>query len=143
MTKNDDLIRKHYREQAEKSGDSLLSTIDERVIREKEVELIATFLSLVGRQSASGHLRVLDAGCGNGYTLSQLTARFPSWHFHGLDFTDELLSIAQSRNLEGCILDKGDIRRTKYDDSFFDIVYTERCIINILALRPAFCLCFR
>ena len=130
--KNDDLIREHYRAQAEKDRDSSLSTIGERVVREKEVELIKNFLSLVLEESSSDHPRILDAGCGNGYTLSQLIGCFPSWCFHGLEFTEELLSVAQDRNLKGCMLDQGDIRLTEYQDSFFDIVYTERCLINIL-----------
>jgi ubiquinone/menaquinone biosynthesis C-methylase UbiE len=129
---NDDLIRQHYRTQAEKAGSSPLSTIGERVIREKEVRLIKSFLELVRRNSGSRVLRVLDAGCGNGYTLGLLAEDRTPLELFGLEFTNDLLAIARERNLEGCVLDQGDIRQTRYEDAFFDVVYTERCLINLL-----------
>ena len=131
-TNGDDLIRKHYRAQAESDGDSPLSTIGERVVREKEVELIRSFLGTVRRKTASNELKILDAGCGNGYTLASLVRDHPGCEFRGLEFTEELLAIARARELPRCTLDHGDIRCTPYQSSFYDVVYTERCLINIL-----------
>jgi len=128
----DDLIRNHYRAQAENDGDSPLSTIGERVVRDKEVELIRNFLRAVYRQNASDQLKILDAGCGNGYTLALLVEDYPSFEFRGLEFTEEMLAIARGRNLPRCVLDQGDIRCTSYPSSFYDVVYTERSLINIL-----------
>jgi ubiquinone/menaquinone biosynthesis C-methylase UbiE len=42
----------------------------------------------------------------------------------------EMLAIAR-RDLS-CVLDRGDIRSTSYPSACFDVVYTERCLINIL-----------
>lgn len=128
----DALIRKHYREQAEKDGDSSLSTIGERVVREKELDLITSFIRVVSNQRQGEDVHVLDAGCGNGYTLSELTNTFQDVQFSGLEMTPELLQIAEKRKLERCQLDIGDIRHAPYDDSSFDIIFTERCLINIL-----------
>ena len=126
------LIRKHYRQEAEKDGNSPLSTMADQVVREKEVELIKGFLGMVRRKISVDTMRILDAGCGNGYTLEVLHALGPSFSFYGLEFTDEMLEIARNRNLAGCVLDHGDIISTHYEDCYFDVVYTERCLINIL-----------
>jgi ubiquinone/menaquinone biosynthesis C-methylase UbiE len=129
---HDDLIRRHYRAQAERDGDSSLSTIGERVIREKEIDLIRSFLRAVRRKKPSDDLTILDAGCGNGYTLALLVEDHPGCEFHGLEFTEEMLAIARRRELPRCVLDRGDIRSTSYPSQCFDVVYTERCLINIL-----------
>jgi ubiquinone/menaquinone biosynthesis C-methylase UbiE len=132
VNNTDSLIRQHYQQQAEKDGASPLSTIGEIVVREKEVELIKNFLVMVQRKTAATSLRILDVGCGNGYTLDALRKVDPSFCLYGLEFTEELLSIALSRNLKEVVLEPGDIRRTHYDDAYFDVVYTERCLINII-----------
>jgi SAM-dependent methyltransferase len=130
---NDALIRKHYREQADKDKDSPLSTIGERVVREKELDLITSFIRVVTRQRRGQQVcHVLDAGCGNGYTLQKLTDSFEEVQFSGLEMTPELLQIAEARQLKRCQLHSGDIRHAPYDDCSFDIIFTERCLINIL-----------
>lgn len=131
----DNLIRQHYQQQAEKDGASALSTIGENVVREKEVELIKNFLGMVRRKTAITTLRILDVGCGNGYTLEVLRKFDPSFRLYGLEFTEELLAIARSRNLKGVVLEPGDIRSTHYNDAYFDVIYTERCLINILNME--------
>jgi SAM-dependent methyltransferase len=135
---NDALIRKHYREQAEKDGDSPLSTIGERVIRDKEVDLITSFIRVVSRQRPGKEFQVLDVGCGNGYTMQRLTDTFDDVLFSGLEMTPELLKIAESRKLERCQLRGGDIRHAPYQDSSFDVIFTERCLINILDQKEQF-----
>jgi ubiquinone/menaquinone biosynthesis C-methylase UbiE len=133
MTKNnDDLIRKHYRAQAKEYGSSSSSTMAERVVREKEVALISKFVEIVRMRTSRNDLKILDIGCGNGYTLEVLQRENSSCSFYGLEFTDELLAIARDRNITGCVIDPGDIRATDYPDSFFDVIYSERCLINIL-----------
>jgi len=129
---SDDLIHKHYQQQAEKDGESPLSTIGERVVREKELAMIGDFLALLQRKSPNPSARVLDVGCGNGYTLGVLRERFPALQLNGLEFTEELLAIARNRKIAGCTIEPGDIRKTHYADNSFDAVYSERCLINIL-----------
>jgi SAM-dependent methyltransferase len=129
---HDALIRKHYREEAEECGDSPLSTMGEGVVRQKEVDLIISFVLAVSRRVQERQMHVLDAGCGNGYTLQKLTEVLKDCRFFGLEITPELLEIAITRRLKRCQLDGGDIRCAPYDDGVFDIIITERCLINIL-----------
>src|SRR5437660_3719880 len=78
------------------------------------------------------NLRVLDLGCGNGYALSVLAQAQPALRYCGVDFSEELLAIAKSRALSGCEFKEADARSLPFVDSSFDLVYTERCLINIL-----------
>ena len=56
----------------------------------------------------------------------------PGNHYCGLDFSEELLAVARARELSGCDLRLGDARTLPYEAGSFDVVYSERCLINIL-----------
>jgi ubiquinone/menaquinone biosynthesis C-methylase UbiE len=125
---NDELIRQHYEKVAESQGASPCSTMEDATIREREAALI---LETLGRAGAGGALDVLDLGCGNGYMLSRVIEAYPGNRYRGLDFSEQLLGIARSRGM-ACDLGLGDARDLPYQDRSFDLVYTERCLINIL-----------
>lgn len=126
---HDDLIREHYRGIASKHGDSPRSSMEDDFVRQKEVEWIAAF---VGAVTKSRPLRILDLGCGNGYTLEQVARAHPRNRYFGLDFTEELLTIARNRHIKGAEFAQGDARSLQFRSASFDLVYTERCLINIL-----------
>jgi ubiquinone/menaquinone biosynthesis C-methylase UbiE len=128
---NDQVIKEHYKLQADKHSDSALSTMEDPITRQKEVAVIRNFFSLpVVRQSAKN---VLEIGCGNGYTLNILSGEFPAYSFTGLDFSEDLLKIARGRNLKGVTFKQGDARKLDFESESFDVIYTERCIINLLS----------
>jgi len=127
---NDEIIREHYKTQAQKHKDSALSTMEDPITRQKEVTLIQNFFRLP--VVASNAKQVLEIGCGNGYTLSHLSTHFPEFEFTGLDFSEDLLEIARSRNLKAVKFEQGDARELRFDDESFDVIFTERCIINLL-----------
>ena len=130
IVSNDQVIKEHYKTQAEKHKDSALSTMEDPITRQKEVDLIHNFFRLpVIREDCED---VLEIGCGNGYTLSHLRSAFLQYKFSGLDFSEDLLQIAKSRNLSGVSFEQGDVRKLRYADNSFDVIYTERCIINLL-----------
>ncbi|MEJ7626516.1 MAG: class I SAM-dependent methyltransferase [Ferruginibacter sp.] len=127
---NDTVIKEHYKIQAEKHLDSALSTMEDPIIRQKEVEIITNFFNLpLIRENVKD---VLEIGCGNGYTINLLKQKFPGYNFTGLDFSEDLLSIANKRNLENVNFCQGDVRKLEFADASFDVIYTERCIINLL-----------
>ncbi|MGO9642931.1 MAG: class I SAM-dependent methyltransferase [Candidatus Acidiferrales bacterium] len=131
LTVSDRLILDYYRQVAATHGFSSRSSMEDDVVRAREVEWIRQFCLLL-RRLRDEHLCVLDLGCGNGYTLSLLAQDNPQGHFWGVDFSQDLLVIASDRKIPNCVLAQGDARRLNLDDDFFDLVYTERCLINIL-----------
>jgi len=128
---HDEVILQHYREVAEKYGDSSRSSMEDDFVRGKEIEWIENTLRVL-QESHPASLNVLDLGCGNGFVLQLLAKTHPSCHFWGVDFSEDLLSIARDRNLPDVNFSRGDARRLSFVDEQFDLVYTERCLINIL-----------
>jgi len=129
---SENLIRRHYKEEAQKHGASLCSTMEDEIVRNKELELILNFFTILVTKIGSGSLKVLDLGCGNGYVLSVLSKSFPANIYWGLDFTKELLSIAKNRELPNCKFIEADACSLPFDTNYFDVIYSERCLINIL-----------
>jgi ubiquinone/menaquinone biosynthesis C-methylase UbiE len=130
-TIQDQLVKEHYRKVAGEHGASSRSSMEDDVVREKEIEWIRnTLRTLQVRQQSA--LNVLDLGCGNGFVLQVLADHYPSCRFWGVDFSEDLLAIARARNLLDINLSRGDARDLVFADASFDFVYTERCLINIL-----------
>ena len=71
--------------------------------------------------------RVLDAGCGSG-TVAEILIEFQVF-VHGIDLSPSMINRANSRNLTGCLFEKGDCLNLQYPDGFFDI-YLGNLIIN-------------
>jgi ubiquinone/menaquinone biosynthesis C-methylase UbiE len=121
----EDEVKLHYRGQVNSVGLSGESTMPDHVVREKEISAILNTLSLLG----GNDLRILEIGCGNGTLLHEL-------HNHGyskvtgIDFLEEFVKLAKSRNLPYEIYE-GDVRSLQFEDSHFDVVITERVIINL------------
>ncbi|MCX5713866.1 MAG: methyltransferase domain-containing protein [Candidatus Omnitrophica bacterium] len=129
---NDLLVKNHYREEALKNKDSSLCTMPDELYRQKENEMIHHFILKIRSIKKIKSLKVLDLGCGNGYTVSALSSLHTDIKFWGFDFCDELFTIAKNRKLPNVFFDLQDARSIKFKDNFFDIVYTERALINIL-----------
>lgn len=129
-TSNDIIIKEHYKLQAEQHLDSGFSTMADPIIRQKEVDLIMNFFSLPVIKSNAKD--VLEVGCGNGYTLGLLQDKFSNYNFTGMDFSEDLLKIANERKLANVKFFQGDARKLEFADNSFDVVFTERCIINLL-----------
>jgi ubiquinone/menaquinone biosynthesis C-methylase UbiE len=128
---NDELIREHYKTVAEKYGPSPRSSMEDDFVRSKEIECIVNCYRFM-KEQAQRPLKVLELGCGNGYALEALSSLDGTDQFWGVDFSEELLSIARKRALPNCVLMQGDTRALAAEPEFFDWVYTERCLINIL-----------
>jgi ubiquinone/menaquinone biosynthesis C-methylase UbiE len=125
---DDEFTIKYYSEQAKTCGASGNSTMKDDLIRENEIRFIMTCLT--GCINVPNY-KILDIGCGNGYTTEIISNSFPKISFIGLDFCDDLLDIAKSRSIPNCQFQKGDVRKLDFEDNSFDIIYTERCLINI------------
>lgn len=64
--------------------------------------------------------KVIDVGCATGALISYLKGRFPGFHFHGVDISDELIEIARQKVPEatfdvGSVFDLPDEGGEKFD----------------------------
>jgi len=134
---NDDQLKKFYANIAKQFGLSSRSTMEDSYIRKAENEF---FIDSIGEltAAASSTLTIVDLGCGNGHTLSLLSEKFPQHRYIGVEFTPELLELAQSRNLKNALFYSGDIRDLSPLAHFIagaDIVITQRSLINLLGKK--------
>jgi len=119
-------IRDHYRAEASKHGLEGTSTIQD--IRTRRLEMDAIF------SYVRDGIQVLEVGCGNGYVAEALVRQFDV-DLHAIDLSEDLIGLAQRRDLSGA---RGRVRFEQADVlalgnlAHYDLIFTERCIQNLL-----------
>ena len=133
----DAAVEDHYRQVALEQGLSPRSTMLDDVTRETETQAITAFVASVLSQTQRP-FAVLDAGCGNGYSLSMLAGRFAGPQFVGVEKSEPLLALARSRFSAGGPVEvwDGDLRDRDFARGRrFDLVICQRVIINLLNIE--------
>jgi ubiquinone/menaquinone biosynthesis C-methylase UbiE len=134
MTATHDYVQhvlNHYKEEAAKNGASAASTMWDNTTRGRELDAIVRLVRHVGGSDLSGQ-RLLEVGAGNGVLLAHLDAVLPELSPVGVEFSPDMLAVAQERKLPRAKLTRGDVRALEFPDASFDIVVTERCVINLM-----------
>jgi len=121
---NENEIKAHYAEQAKQLGLSKQSTMLDIITRDKEVETILTCLSGI-----EGQKKILEIGCGNGYTAEQI--RNYCFKIDAIDFSPDLLEVAHKRKLKYVRFQLGDARDLQFPSQSFNVAISERCLINL------------
>ena len=134
MVDKAEIINKRYKEQAIKWSDGKQSTMTDLIIRQKELEILEKFFRYFVRSQKS-KIRILDIGCGNGYALFELSKKFIDIEFTGIDISKELLEIAINRKLKNCEFKLNDCISIKSVDNYYDYIFTERCLINLVSWK--------
>src|SRR3982750_3607301 len=117
----------HYKAEAEKHGLGGTSTIQDIRTRRLEIEAILSYLS--------DGLRVLEVGCGNGYTAQLIVEQF-ALDLDANDLSPDLIALAKERKIER---PKGHVNFEQSDileldkSEVYDLIFTERCIQNLLS----------
>ena len=94
-----------------------------------------------------GASTILDAGCGNAYTLLQLSAKCKAVSMYGFDYSEGMIQFGKNlldeyhmtKNIKICqgnLLSPPEqkLRELGSPAKGFDIIYTERSIINLNSL---------
>ena len=120
------LVKKHYRKEAKEKQLSLSCTMADLNTRRLEMENIISHLK-------DGE-RCLEVGCGNG-VASIVISKKKKIDLTCIDFFPEMIVLAKKQPVKGI---KGKIRFERQDilefktKNYFDTVFTERCVINLL-----------
>lgn len=103
-------------------------TLGDKRLRQLEINAIAKYLV--------GQTRVLDVGCGDGFSTLEWARRYPSIEIHGIDYSERMIDLAlESLANEPLLSDRvkfgvEDILSPKVAGTFNCIV-TERCLQNL------------
>ena len=109
----------------------------------KKLEMDAISRAIINHSST-----ILDAGCGNGFTLSSLAASLPDCQLFGFDYSPGMVKAADKLLQENEMSDRVSVCQASLLDPFpeslscldipaagFDYIYTERSIINLDTLE--------
>lgn len=128
MNEKTSKIKEYWDTQAKTNACEEGSTLRDSNLRELE---ITTLLSYIKENS-----RVLDIGCGNGYSTI-IFAKNKNINIIGADYSKRMIKNANQslynnhKQLKNTRFEIQDILNTSYEDNYFDIVISERCLINI------------
>jgi len=129
-------IREYWDERARSYSGSVGATTDDVYLRELEIFTIVTTLRELDLPKPA---RVLDVGCGDGYSTLKVADTFRDMQFLGIDFSEGMIKIARQRLearpdlmnhvafIVGDVTDVGQV----CGDSVYDVALTDRCLINL------------
>lgn len=103
------------------------STTQDSIGEKLEIRAISDYVS--------DGMEVLDVGCGMGNTLFALTKQAALKRAIGLDFSGEMIKAAEKRHP---VLEffTHDIQKPLCCVGFWDLIYTQRCLINLSDWEP-------
>lgn len=124
-----DHILDFWEKQAVKHGTSHEASWGDNYAIRLEIENIGNFISK--------GVSVLDVGCANGFSTFQHLKRDIS-SIIGVDFSEKMIEQAERRKRKlkkreksKVNFEKGDVRKLRFSEGSFDIVYTTRVLINL------------
>jgi ubiquinone/menaquinone biosynthesis C-methylase UbiE len=133
-------IHKHWTDWATKYGTDLRATTRSVTPKILEIDALKRHFGTVAPSDAM--LDVLEVGCGNGVNCFALAEYYPNFDFHGVDFVQEMVTAATEKSavlpghrpkfFTGNVLELGRVAELKQT---YDIVFTDRCIINLNTLE--------
>lgn len=129
-------IRRHWQESANQHGTKLSATTKTPTAKAMELDALTRSLSRV-QVELGDELSILEVGCGNGRNCLSLLEKFPKARFLGIDFIPEMVESADLAKKELGISDErlqfavGDVMHLSIPLNSFDIVFTDRCLINL------------
>ncbi|MBU2488762.1 MAG: class I SAM-dependent methyltransferase [Proteobacteria bacterium] len=136
MIQEEEKIRRYWDERAANSAGSPDATTNDVHLRRLE---IATLIRVLKDAGLPPGARVLDVGCGDGYSTLLAARALPEISFFGMDYSPQMVENARARLAgEPDLADRvrfgaGDV--TALDQALggqtFDAAYTMRCLINL------------
>jgi ubiquinone/menaquinone biosynthesis C-methylase UbiE len=135
-TLNLEEIRSHWKDWAGKYGKELRATTKTSTLKTIEVDALARAIRSIEIEKGS-ELTILEMGCGNGQNCLSLSRLFPQASFTGVDFISEMVDAANSLKKDNGVSDaqltfrEGNVLNLDFPQPSFDIIFTDRCLINL------------
>jgi len=128
-------ILEHYASVASSEGHLESCTMHDEAIRAIETQFILNEIRKYQKQyvleTNNKRYKVLDVGCGNGFTLTEISRNFSDLELSGIEFTPELRSLANKKGLP-FVIESGDIRDKTTIPSGQNFLISQRVVINLL-----------
>jgi|TARA_B110000211_G_scaffold234551_1_gene304719 2-polyprenyl-3-methyl-5-hydroxy-6-metoxy-1,4-benzoquinol methylase len=129
MKKNyDKIIKKHYDKIAQSTKLSAKSTMGDKHTRLVETNFILNVI----KKRVKKNFKILDIGCGNAFTLSQISKLSKKYKLTGYEPNEMLRNLAKKRLRKKANIMNVNIRDYKNYNTKYDLIICQRVIINIL-----------
>lgn len=128
MVRNQEIkIKEYWDRQAELFGDKIEATMPDLLAKELEIKTLLKY--------CRPNEKILDAGCGNGYSAVELAKR-KNLNITGVDYSEKMIKYAGAQlkgsKLKGKVkFEVGDVLNLRFGGGAFDKVITDRCLINL------------
>lgn len=134
---NRDEIRQHWTNWANTYGGDLRATTKAWTPKVLELDALARRIRSISGDTSTAC--VLEFGCGNGINCIELAKLVPGLRFDGVDLIPEMVNSAKENSRRGGVEDRvrffgGDvvaIDQVAGLEDAYDIVLTDRCLINL------------
>ncbi len=130
-------IEQHWKNWAEQFGQDIRATEKSKTRKLLEVDALIRAIESSGFKKTDS-FSILEAGCGTGHNCLALAEAFPKAQIQGFDYIPEMVANAEKlkatvgvKNVkykQGNLLD---LAAADLKPKSFDIVFTNRCIINL------------
>lgn len=119
----------YWNQRAKKNKNSVISTTNFKLIKEFEIAILK---HIIKKYAKSKNLKILELGCGNGVNLINIKKLYPNYKLYGIDYSEEMIKYANNKN-KNINFFLGDITKkaTFINLPKFDIIFTNRCLINL------------
>lgn len=150
MSLSRDLVKKnyqqfildHYKKVAKLNQLSPTSSMADQKIRQAECHFFLKEIEILYKKKKK--LKIFEMGPGNGYLLALIKEKFPQVLLYALEFSPDLFQLAQKREISDLQLLQGDIGVEEHipkEWGQFDVIISERVIINILDRKDQYLAC--
>ncbi len=132
----DNKIKNYWDERATQNQKVVTGTTNDIYLRELEIRTFTETLRKLGIQKNN---RILDVGCGDGYTTLNIANSFPESYFIGIDYSENMIANAQMNltsdnktlaNVDFKVADATNIQQY-FEGESFDFILSDRCLINL------------
>jgi SAM-dependent methyltransferase len=119
-------IKKFWDSRATEFGPQCEATLREKYLRLLEIKIMKRLIRYY-RPS-----KVLDVGCGNGFSTKIYALAFPSTKFFGMDYSEEMINHARNIASPNCSFFVGDVLDPEsLEKGPYDLIMTQRCLQNL------------
>lgn len=136
-------IKIYWDNRAEESNGNPSATTQDIFLRRLEIK---TLVDSITKLRINGKIKILDIGCGDGYSTMNIARKISNSDFVGIDYSAKMIENARKnlaiyRELENRVTFKtGDV--TAVDEIVnadeFDFIITDRCLINLISAEAQY-----
>ena len=129
-------IKEYWDQRADENRGRVTGTTNDVYLRELEIKTFCDNLQGLGIKEGA---KILDVGCGDGYTTLHIAERFPSAKITAVDFSESMIDNARINlkeshssptNITFQVADAVQIA-SFFEPSSFDYILSDRCLINL------------